>query len=72
MNGPVDPDLPLSLQAASLRAEIDANAVFQNATRKRLDAGDMRAVGQLKTLKDLEQKLRNQLQLVLGMASCTS
>ena len=56
-----DPDLPLSQQATSLAAEIEACHVFQAAAHRDLAAGDIRALARLAALDDHEKQLRDAL-----------
>ncbi|RSN06000.1 hypothetical protein DMC63_37980 [Streptomyces sp. WAC 05977] len=56
-----DPDLPLSQQATSLAAEIEACHVFQAAAHRDLAAGDIRALARLAALDHHEQQLRDAL-----------
>jgi hypothetical protein len=57
----LDPDLPLSQQATSLAAEIEAAHVFQDAAHRDLAAGDIRALARIAALDEHEQELRNAL-----------
>lgn len=56
-----DPNLPLSLQAVSLEAEIAACHVFQRAARRDLAAGDLRALSRLHVLNAHKEQLRQAL-----------
>lgn len=56
-----DPRLPLACQAVSLRAELEAAAVFVDAAEDAILAGDSRAAGRLKALEEHLDQLRQRL-----------
>lgn len=57
----LDPALPLSMQATSLAAELEACHVFQDDARRHLAAGDIRALARITALDDHEKQLREAL-----------
>ena len=57
----LDPNLPLSQQATSLAAEIEATHVFQAAAHRDLAAGDIRALARLSALDCHEHSLQMRL-----------
>lgn len=57
----LDPRLPLACQPVSVRAEIDAAAVFVHAAENAVLAGGPRAFGRLKALEEHLDQLRQRL-----------